>query len=179
MFLHSPGAFFFWDDFLRFRCRCKLRGVTLSLASCRAVLPCVLNGLLMVGVHLAGFVTLRIREVHTNLTRHVVVRDGIAVGVVRHTEQGARERPVANGNQAGTGAATGSYPRFPARCSRRKSGTDAQCRRQSRAQCPRGCNPPSGAPTKRCRFARRKSCSCALRPQLLDTACVPVNLLCG
>ena len=94
--------FFFWDGFLRFCCRCKLRGVTLSLVSCRAALPCVLNGLLMVGIHLAGFVTLRIREVHTNLTRHVVVRDGVAVRVVRHTEQGARERPVANGNQAGT-----------------------------------------------------------------------------
>ena len=183
MFLHSSGAFFFWDGFLRFRCRCKLRGQVnqrrpLSLVSCRTVLPCVLNGLLMVGVHLAGFVTLRIREVHTNLTRHVVVRDGVAVRVVRHTEQGARERPVANGNQAGTALPQVLIPDFlrvvhavnlaQARSVGGSHGLNVRV----------AVTRPAARPPDDARLHVVNLVAGALRPQLLDAACVPVNLLC-
>ena len=122
--------------------------------------------------------TLRIREVHTNLTRHVVVRDGVAVRVVRHTEQGARERPVANGNQAGTALPQVLIPDFlrvvhavnlaQARSVGGSHGLNVRV----------AVTRPAARPPNDARLHVVNLVAGALRPQLLDTACVPVNLLC-
>lgn len=118
------------------------------------------------------------REVHTNLTRHVVVRDGVAVRVVRHTEQGARERPVAIGNQAGTALPQVLIPDFlrvvhAVNLAQARSVGGSHGLNVRVAVTRPAARPPNDAGSHVVNLVAG-----ALRPQLLDAACVPVNLLC-